>query len=72
MNSRPVDGDVRNAALAGRVALLLAAFACAVAASLAAGVTMVLLIVVAGVMACAAACRPLVARLGKALKPAVR
>lgn len=56
--------------MAGRVALLLAAFACAVAASLAAGAATVLLIVAAVAMVCAASFRPLAIRLGNALKPA--
>jgi hypothetical protein len=70
MNASPA--PVGKAALTGRVALLLAAFACAVAASLAAEWTMPVLVVAAVALAGAACVRPVAIRLGAMLKPATR
>jgi len=72
MNPPPAEAAASKAALAGRVALLLVAFACAVAASFAAGTTSLTLVVTAVAMAGATAIRPLAIRLGRALKPATR
>lgn len=72
MDPVPADTTAGKAALTGRVALLLAAFACAVAASFAAGTASLVLVVAAVVMAGAAGVRILAIRLGRALKPAPR
>jgi hypothetical protein len=69
IHPRSVDDKAGKAAVAGRVALLLAAFACAAAASLADGAASLVLIMAAVATACAAAFRPLTIRLGRALKP---
>ncbi|MGB3428221.1 MAG: hypothetical protein WBA53_08605 [Burkholderiaceae bacterium] len=70
MNASPA--PVGKASLTGRVALLLAAFACAVAASLAAGLASLVLVVAAFALAGAAFVRPVAIRLGAMLKPATR
>jgi hypothetical protein len=72
MNPGPIATTGGKAAVTGRVALLLAAFACAVVASLAAGMVSVVLIVAAFALAGAAFVRPIAIRLGRALKPATR
>lgn len=72
MNPEPAATADGRAALTGRVALLLVAFACAVAASLAAGTASLMLVVAAVAMAGAAGVRTLAIRLGRALKPAMR
>ena len=72
MDPVPTDAMAGKAALTGRVALLLAAFACAVAASFAAGTVSLALVVAAVATALAAFVRSVAIRLGKALKPAVR
>lgn len=72
MSPEPADTKAGKAALTGRVALLLIAFACAVAASLAAGMASLMLVVAAVAMAGAAGARTLAIRLGRALKPATR
>jgi hypothetical protein len=72
MSPEPADTKAGKAALTGRVALLLVAFACAVAASLAAGAASLMLVVAAVAMAGAAGVRTLAIRLGRALKPANR
>jgi hypothetical protein len=68
----PTDATVAMAALTGRVALLLAAFVCAIAASLATGATSLVLIVAAFALAGTVFFRPVAIRLGRALKPAMR
>lgn len=63
---------MREDVLTGRTALLLAAFAAAALASVTGEAVALALVVLALLLGGAAACRPLVVRLGRALKPPPR
>ena len=64
-----MDAPDRKAALIGRVALLIAAFGCAVAASVAYGTAALGLMLLAGVIAAVACLRPAAVSLGRIIKP---